>query len=63
MCEKFTENDTTDNLSDEKLKILADSNNSLLLACLEKSIFDVERIRLLLELGIIEAKHRLQGPQ
>lgn len=54
---KYTADDTPESLSREQLKLMANSDSSLLLYHLESTTsYDVHRVRLLLELGVREAK-------
>lgn len=58
---EYTKTDTIDSIDDEQLELIASSDSYWLLSYIEeKTIFDVNRIRLMLELGAIEAKRRME---
>ena len=60
----FTESDSIDNLKEEQLKHLSMTDESLVVFFLkENTVFDSNQIRLLLELGKIEATRRLPMPE
>jgi len=56
----YTQADSIDALSNEQLELILRSENDVLISWLEEnSIFDSHRIRLMLDLGAVEAKRRL----
>ena len=56
----FTETDTLDTLSRAQIDLLANSKPEIFIMCMRSNpgYFDIERIRLLLELGRVEAQRR-----
>lgn len=57
----FSETDTIANLTEEQLQLLERSDGSWVVEFIKtRSIFDAESVRLLLELGKIEARRRLE---
>lgn len=57
---QYTKEDTIDSLSTEQLVLMANSDHQTLIQYIEENtIFDAQRIRLLLEMGAEEAKRRL----
>lgn len=57
---EYSEQDTVANLSKEQLELMAKSEHDWVVSFIEeRTLFDVHRIRLMLELGAIEAKRRL----
>jgi hypothetical protein len=55
----FSATDSVDSLSAEQLELMARTQHDILVHYLEtKTHFDVHRVRLLLDLGVIEAKRR-----
>ena len=57
---KFTSADTPDNLSEEKLRLCAGTKPEWLIEHLKRiSIFDAERVRVLMEMGIAESGRKL----
>lgn len=58
---EYTKTDTIDSIDAEQLELIASSDSSWLLSYIEdKTIFDVNRIRLMLDLGAVEAKRRVE---
>lgn len=56
----YSKPDSIDRLSDDQLELMANTDNHILVLYLEtKTHFDAHRVRLLLELGAIEASRRL----
>lgn len=61
---EYRPTDTPDSLSVAKLELIARTDSAHLLYFLsEKTLFDAERIRLMLELGAIEARRRAAAAQ
>lgn len=57
----YTADTTIEALTAEQLDLMARSQHDLLVGFLkQRSVFDAHRIRLLIELGVIEAGRRLQ---
>ena len=57
----YTKEDTIDSITEDQLELIANSDGSFLLGFIEeRTIFDVNRIRLMLELGAVEAKRRVE---
>jgi len=60
MEDDYKSTDTIDGLSVEQLELIARTESDLFLRVIgDTTLFDVQRIRLMLELGIFEAKRRL----
>lgn len=58
----YTKSDTIQTLTPEQLDLMAKTDSSLLIGYLERNtIFDVHRIRLMLELGASDAKRRFDA--
>jgi hypothetical protein len=61
-AEIYTKSDTLNTLTPEQLDLMAKTDRNILLHYLEKNtIFDVHRIRLMLELAASEAAKRLHA--
>lgn len=61
MDDDYKSTDTIDGLSVAQLKLIARTENDLFLRVVDDTtLFDVQRIRLMLDLGIVEAKRRLE---
>jgi len=57
----YNKTDTIDSVTKDQLELIAETDSVWLLNFIEdRSIFDVHRIRIILELGIIEAKRRVE---
>lgn len=57
----FSATDTVDALSEEQLELMANTQHDILVHYLETMTrFDAHRVRLLLDLGVIEAKRRME---
>lgn len=57
----YRSTDTIDELSAEQLELIVRTESDLLLRVIgDTTLFDVQRIRLMLELGQVEAKRRLE---
>lgn len=62
MVDTFKKRDKIDDLSAEQLELIVRTQSDILLMHLaQRTIFDVQRIRLMLELGAVEAKRRLDA--
>lgn len=59
MKPSFTAADTIGNLDSEQLEVIARTQVDLVLDHFRETAFDVERMRIMLELGIAEADRRL----
>ena len=58
----YKKDDTIESLSVEQLELIAATQSDLLLVFLEKrTLFDVHRVRLMLDLGVVEAVRRLES--
>ena len=58
----FSKSDKLESLSAEQLKLMGDSDPIFVVGFLESSsVYDVHRVRLLMELGAIEAKRRFEA--
>lgn len=61
MAVEFNESDTIGGLSKDQLSLMARSDHEFLICYLEdRTILDAHRIRLLIELGVIAAKQKLE---
>lgn len=62
MEDDYRSTDTIDALSYEQLALIVRTESDLLLRVIgDTTLFDVQRIRLMLELGQVEAKRRLEA--
>lgn len=60
-ADTYSKYDTVDSLTDAQLDLIVRTRNDHFLCWVgERSIFDVERLRLMLEMGAVEAARRLE---
>lgn len=57
---EFSKTDRVDSLTAGQIDLLARTQNDIFICCMRErpGYFDIERIRLLMDLGVIEAKRR-----
>lgn len=59
----YSSSDTVDGLSEGQLELIINSDNSFLISFLvDRTRADAHRIRLMLEMGQIEARRRREAP-
>lgn len=62
MKDDYSKDDTVETLSREQLELIARTDSDILLRVLaDTTIFDVHRVRLMLDLGVVKAKRRLDA--